>query len=418
MRLELGIQPHKLSNQSQDPGAKEGHLETLLDCSLLACVAGSLGRVGHLAVAVCLGGILLLGGLNNLLVLLLFAKFPAIRTPLNLLLLNLSLSDLLACLCGTSFGFASSLEGRWLFGQAGCRWYGFANALFGIVSMLSLSILSYGRYMMVLRKPSKSMTASYSRSFLCIGGIWLYSLFWTLPPLFGWSNLTHQESGESCSTTWSLKTALNFSYVICFFVFCLILPLVAMTYCYGRILQIIRKQVSRFPVTAVQRREQRILCMVVTMVTCYFFCWVPYGIVALIAVFGKPGTITPVVSTVPSILAKASTVVNPILYVLLNKQFYRCFTVLMNCDPLPKHLEMTLYSKWSRNPNVESREVPVRLIGIQRRLGSTKVRPNPSGRSPKDLPLATASTSPKTLSMSSSKNERPPLNSADQILKS
>nr|XP_016853216.1 PREDICTED: pinopsin [Anolis carolinensis] len=413
MRLELAIQDLKLSNQSQDPGAKEGHLEVLLDCSLLACVAGSLGRIWHLAVAVSLGGILLLGGLNNLLVLLLFAKFPVIRTPLNLLLLNLSLSDLLACLLGTSFGFASSLRGRWLFGEAGCRWYGVANVLFGIVSLVSLSILSYERYMTVLRKPSKSMTSSYSRSFLCIGGTWLYSLSWTLPPLFIWSSFGPQKPGESCSVTWFPKTASNFSYIICLFIFCLIFPLVALTYCYGRILQIIRKQASRFPVKAVQRREQRILFMVVTMVTCYFLCWVPYGIVVLITVFGKPGTVTPLISIVPSILAKASTIVNPILYVLLNKQFYRCFTVLMNCDPLPKHLEMTLHSKWSRTPNAESQEGPVHLLGIQRRLGSTKVRPNPLGRNSKDLPFRT----PKTPSMSSSKYERPPHDSADQIHK-
>lgn len=85
------------------------------------------------------------------------------------------------------------------------------------------------------------------------------------------------------------------------------------------------QQVSRFHLTSVQKREHRILSMVVAMVTCYLLCWMPYGIVSLIATFGKPGMITPIVSIIPSILAKASTCVNPILYVLLNKQVRLCF---------------------------------------------------------------------------------------------
>lgn len=91
----------------------------------------SLGGEGLAAAAVCLALILLLGCLNNLLVLLLFARFRAIRTPVNLILLNISLSDLLVCLFGTPLSFAASVRGRWLLGRAACRWYGFANAFLG-----------------------------------------------------------------------------------------------------------------------------------------------------------------------------------------------------------------------------------------------------------------------------------------------
>ncbi|KAM9701130.1 uncharacterized protein ACNS7B_003182, partial [Menidia menidia] len=35
----------------------------------------------------------------------------------------------------------------------------------------------------------------------------------------------------------------------------------------------------------------------------------------------------------PSLLAKSSTVINPVLYILLNKQFLRCFLVLLRCRP-------------------------------------------------------------------------------------
>lgn len=69
-----------------------------------------------------------------------------------------------------------------------------------------------------------------------------------------------------------------------------------------------------------RKREQRVLFMVVVMVTCYLMCWLPYGIMALLATFGPLGLITPEASIVPSVLAKSSTVINPVIYIFMNKQ--------------------------------------------------------------------------------------------------
>lgn len=91
----------------------------------------TLSPTGHLVVAVCLGFIGSLGFLNNLVVLVLFCRYKLLRSPINLLLINISLSDMLVCVLGTPFSFAASTQGRWLIGARGCVWYGFANTLFG-----------------------------------------------------------------------------------------------------------------------------------------------------------------------------------------------------------------------------------------------------------------------------------------------
>lgn len=90
-----------------------------------------LTRACHTAVAVALGFILVLGFLGNFLVLLVFSRFPRLHTPMNLLLINISASDMLVSIFGTPLSFAASLRGKWLTGRSGCRWYGFSNALFG-----------------------------------------------------------------------------------------------------------------------------------------------------------------------------------------------------------------------------------------------------------------------------------------------
>ncbi|XP_036938620.1 vertebrate ancient opsin-like [Acanthopagrus latus] len=290
----------------------------------------TLTPTGNLVVAVCLGFIGTFGLLNNLLVLVLFCRYKMLRSPINLLLINISISDLLVCVLGTPFSFAASTQGRWLIGEVGCVWYGFANSLFGIVSLISLAVLSYERYSTMMT-PTEADSSNYCKALLGITLSWVYSLIWTMPPLFGWSSYGPEGPGTTCSVDWKAKTANNISYIICLFVFCLILPFLVIVFCYGKLLCAIR-QVSGINASMSRKREQRVLFMVVVMVICYLLCWLPYGIMALLATFGPPGLVTPEASIIPSVLAKTSTVINPVIYVFMNKQFYRCFQALLRCD--------------------------------------------------------------------------------------
>uniref|UniRef100_A0A3P9HYU0 Teleost multiple tissue opsin 2b n=1 Tax=Oryzias latipes TaxID=8090 RepID=A0A3P9HYU0_ORYLA len=293
--------------------------------------AGSakLSQAGFVVLSVVLGFIMTFGFLNNFVVLILFCKFKKLRTPVNMLLLNISVSDMLVCLFGTTLSFASSIRGRWLLGRGGCSWYGFINSCFGIVSLISLVILSYDRYSTLTVYNKGGL--NYRKPLLAVGGSWLYSLFWTVPPLLGWSSYGLEGAGTSCSVSWTANTVQSHAYIICLFIFCLGLPILVMIYCYSRLLLAV-KQVGKIRKTAARKREYHILFMVLTTAACYLLCWMPYGVVAMMATFGPPNIISPVASVVPSLLAKSSTVINPLIYILMNKQFYRCFLILFHCD--------------------------------------------------------------------------------------
>ncbi|KAG7317477.1 hypothetical protein KOW79_018512 [Hemibagrus wyckioides] len=288
-----------------------------------------LSPAGHVVVAVCLGFIGAFGFVNNAIVLLLFCRHKPLRSPINCMLVSISVSDLLVCVLGTPFSFAASTRGRWLIGARGCVWYGFINSFLGIVSLISLAALSYERYCTMMGATQVDIT-SYRKVFMGITFSWIYSLVWVVPPLFGWSRYVPEGPGTTCSVNWTAKTANNVSYIVCLFFFCLILPFVVIVYSYGKLLQAI-KQVTRINTVLSRKRERRVLLLVVTMVVCYLLCWLPYGIMALVVTFGEPGLVTPEASIVPSLLAKMSTVINPIIYIFMNKQFYRCFRDLLMC---------------------------------------------------------------------------------------
>lgn len=152
--------------------------------------------------------------------------------------------------------------------------------------------------------------------------------------------------GTTCSVQWHQRTASSRSYIICLFIFCLLLPLLVMIFCYGKILLALRAVSLRVSAwrtcpspfaegggsdcctfcdpqvggASGERRETRVLQMVVCMVAGYLLCWMPYGAVAMLASFGPPGAVPPTASLIPSLLAKTSTVLNPVIYVRLNHQ--------------------------------------------------------------------------------------------------
>ncbi|CAJ1063619.1 pinopsin-like [Xyrichtys novacula] len=326
-----------------------------------SAAASELSPAGRTTVAVVLGFILVLGFSGNFVVLLVFSRFPQLQTPTSTLLINISASDMLVCIFGTPLSFAASVRGKWLTGSYGCLWYGFSNALFGIVSLVSLSLLSLERYSVLLCSSIQSDSSQYRRARLAVAVSWLYSLFWTVPPLLGWSSSYGPEVPSiTCSIQWHQRSAVARSYISGLFVFCLLLPLLLMLFCYGRILLAARAVTRQINRSFAEQKESRVLLMVVSMVTGYLLCWMPYGVMAMLSSFGRPGIVLPAARIIPSLLAKTSTVLNPFIYVLLNNQFSRCFLYMIRCSSeapptqVQHHTLSSITGGWSHTPKPSS----------------------------------------------------------------
>lgn len=108
------------------------------------------------------------------------------------------------------------------------------------MSLISLAFLSYERYSTMMA-PTEADPSNYRKISLGIALSWGYSLIWTLPPLLGWSHYGPEGPGTTCSVDWTAKTANNISYIVCLFVFCLIVPFLVIVFCYGKLLCAIRQ---------------------------------------------------------------------------------------------------------------------------------------------------------------------------------
>uniref|UniRef100_A0A8D0BUJ3 Opsin-3 n=1 Tax=Salvator merianae TaxID=96440 RepID=A0A8D0BUJ3_SALMN len=287
----------------------------------------SAGTYELLALLIATIGIL--GLCNNLLVLVLYGKFKRLRTPTNLLLVNISLSDLLVSLFGVSFTFLSCLRNRWVWDAAGCVWDGFSNSLFGIVSIMTLTVLAYERYIRVVH----ARVIDFAWSWRAITYIWLYSLAWTGAPLLGCNHYTLEIHGLGCSMDWRSREPKDTSFVLFFFLGCLVAPVAIMAYCYGHILYAIRmfrcvEDLQTIQVIKILRYEKKVAKMCFLMITTFLICWMPYAVVSLLIAYGYDHLITPTVAVVPSFFAKSSTAYNPVIYIFMNRKFRRCLMQL------------------------------------------------------------------------------------------
>ncbi|XP_041854352.1 melanopsin-A-like isoform X2 [Melanotaenia boesemani] len=229
--------------------------------------------------------------------------------------------------------FINCLYTEWVFGETGCKVYAFCGALFGISSMINLLAISLERYLVITKPLQTIHWSSKRRTTLAILLIWLYSFAWSLAPLVGWSSYIPEGLMTSCTWDYVTYTTANRSYtmMLCCFVF--FIPLGIISYCYLQMFMSIRKtsrEVERLGTqvrksTLIQqksiRNEWKLAKIAFVVIVVYVLSWSPYACVTLISWAGHANILSPYSKAVPAVIAKASTIYNPIIYAIIHNKY-------------------------------------------------------------------------------------------------
>ncbi|PVD39348.1 hypothetical protein C0Q70_01978 [Pomacea canaliculata] len=288
---------------------------------------------------------------------------------------------------------------------AACQVYSFLGGVTGFVSINTLTAMACDRYSAIFRRHgvARSDSATCSRSLGLLISVWIYSIFWSVPPFFGWGQFALDGGRVSCCFDYLTRSASNVSYIVAIFIFCFAIQkdqrqirdsseerlqltstrkdelsklykiprgwfqMAVIIFCYVSMVAAfvqrkgdlmggdftagspqsrsgghhemfasltLRSSASSassaiFSVTStpsrVKRRrlELRVTRLVCCITMSFCFSWLPFAVVALIGTFGNPNQITPMVSTLPGMLAKTSTVVNPLIYAIGHPHYRR-----------------------------------------------------------------------------------------------
>lgn len=85
----------------------------------------------YLSVAVLMGIVVVSASVVNGLVIVVSVRYKKLRSPLNYILVNLAVADLLVTLCGSSVSFSNNINGFFVFGKQMCELEGFMVSLTG-----------------------------------------------------------------------------------------------------------------------------------------------------------------------------------------------------------------------------------------------------------------------------------------------
>lgn len=280
-----------------------------------------------LGLTVAFSVIVLTNIIGNSLVCLVVSRFNGMRAPINFLLLNLAVSDMMVAISITpqyiikwTFQHPNGAEGDYL-----CKFLTGGNFLWvgQAASTFSLVAIAFERYIAV-RKPLNSRWQLTDRRLegLIISS-WIYAVLVDFPLFFV---VCHKDGVSYCVEHWSNED-LGIAYTIaCFFIFGAI-PTITMVYLYSRVLCIIWPNNERATLISQQTRiraRRKVTKMVIVVSVMYAACRLPnlvvYMLTQLKPDLGAYGSKTYVASVV---LVGFNSAMNPFIYALQSTNFRR-----------------------------------------------------------------------------------------------
>ncbi|KAM6976745.1 rhodopsin [Aplochiton taeniatus] len=273
----------------------------------------------------------------NFLTLFVTIEHKKLRTPLNYILLNLAVADLLMVIGGFTTTIFTSMNGFFVFGKVGCMIEGFSATLGGMIGMWSLVVLAIERWVVVC-KPMSNFRFGEDHAIMGLALTWVMGLACSAPPLVGWSRYIPEGMQCSCGIDYYTRAEgyNNESFVIYMFTCHFVLPLSIVFFCYGRLLCTVKEAAAAQQESeTTQRAEREVTRMVIMMVVSYLVSWLPYASVAWYIFTHQGSSFGPIFMTIPAFFAKSSALYNPLIYVCMNKQFRHCMITTLCCGKNP-----------------------------------------------------------------------------------
>ena len=216
------------------------------------------------------------------------------------------------------------------------------------MSINTLTAIALDRCMVIVKTLPINNRMSGRTFFVSIAFIWIYSLIWASAPLFGFGRYILEGTNTSCTFDFFTNTLNNRLYVISIFFAHFVIPLIIIICSYTVIYRMISQHTHEFKLATSTYGENEVPLAIrkcntsfkyeaktarVSIIVILVFCisWTPYACVALIGEFGDSSNVTRLGAGIPCVIAKLSTVVNPLIYALLHPMFRQKLISLGAC---------------------------------------------------------------------------------------
>ncbi|CRK97768.1 CLUMA_CG011148, isoform A [Clunio marinus] len=280
----------------------------------------------HSILGFAIGLFLIIALLGNMCVIYIFTKTKTLRTPSNLFVVNLAVSDFMIMFTMGPPMVVNCYHETWVFGPLMCQLYGMAGSLFGCVSIWTMTMIAFDRYNVIVKGLS-AKPLSHGSAVFKIFVVWVASAVWTVLPLFGWNRYVPEGNMTACGTDYLSKGWESRSYVLVYGIWVYFLPLLMIIYSYYFILKAVgkheknmREQAKKMNVASLrsaenssQSTECKLAKIALMTISLWFMAWTPYLIINFAGIFDLTA-LSPLATIWGSLFAKANAIYNPIVY--------------------------------------------------------------------------------------------------------
>ena len=281
---------------------------------------------------------------GNFLVVLIVYKTPTLKQPINMLIANMAMSDLLYPIFLFPVRLTGLNVGSWLiggtFGQALCKIHAFFADISSLVSIQSLVLITVDRFAAVV-VPLRSPLISRKVCRCLIVGTWILAAAFYSPYLFTFNLFEYQEE-KWCVNQWEVtfeeKSSVGI-YLLSGSIFFYYIPFVTLVILYSIILIKLKKQAHPGEQSANAeeqrtRRNRNVLKMTVAIVVAFFICWIPFSIQVVTFYFVPKNTFDCkffVSHNVALFMAYTNCAINPIICLTFSSNYRQALRRLVNC---------------------------------------------------------------------------------------
>lgn len=295
--------------------------------------------------------IMCIGIIGNSLTILVILKSPRIRNVASTFIISLGAADLLFCIAVLPFNASRFLNINWVQYPELCSIVPFLQYGNIGVSLLFITMITINRYIMIVHSSLYSIVYRpiwiTSMIMLCL----IISFGMLIPTLLSkWGKFEYDPKLGTCSIVsdefgQSSKSALLVTGFI--------IPCIVIVCCYTGIFLVVRNSEKRMRrhqtstqsdptatnMQSIRRKlsEWRITKMVLAIFLSFVLCYLPITITKTL----DPGVQYPALLLIAYIMIYASACFNPIIYVIMNKQYRKAFKSVLNygcCEKATKRV--------------------------------------------------------------------------------
>ncbi|XP_053953653.1 somatostatin receptor type 2-like [Anastrepha ludens] len=333
----------------------------------LICHSGQ-NTIANLITMILYSIVCIVGLFGNTLVIYVVLRFSKMQTVTNIYILNLAIAD--ECfLIGIPILLYTMRIGSWQFGDIVCKAYMVSSSITQFTSSIFLLIMSADRYVAVCHPISSPQFRTPFVSKLVSGIAWLTSVLLMLPVIMFANTVQSNDNHETCNIKWpeAQNTQSGTTFILYTLTLGFATPLTFILIFYFLVIRKLHTVGPKQKSKEKKRSHRKVTKLVLTVITVYILCWLPYWISQVALINSSPSKCASrleiTIFLLAGCLGYSNSAMNPILYAFLSDNFKKSFVKAFTCAARKDinaqlQLENSLFPKFGKNRKSDGLVLP------------------------------------------------------------